>query len=139
MIVSNSLPAAAAILGFARSALAGKDYGGECKLTTCLSGPSFDDSNSYAEFDHNGEGARLAIIDRDIEIKWRDQDKSHPVRLSWHWWSENDTDPQYEIDGVRQFASIKWDKSMYLLRWPLAVGVINPILRHYWRGLVDHH
>jgi hypothetical protein len=112
MIVSN-LPLAAAIgLVFAHGALAGKDYGGECKLTTCLSEPSFDDSNSYAEFDHNSEGARLAIIDRDIEIKWRDQDKSHPVRLSWHWWSENDTDPQYEIDGVRQFASIKWDKSM---------------------------
>lgn len=130
MILSNLLPVAATSLLFACSAFADKNYGEECTLTTCWAsfnleceeGPwycSFNDSNSYPEFDRGDQhDPRLVIIDDDIEIEWRDQDKSHPVRVSWHWWAENDTDSTDELVGVRQLPSMKWDKSMFPLLRP---------------------
>ncbi|KAK0388054.1 hypothetical protein NLU13_4298 [Sarocladium strictum] len=112
MILSNLLPVAATSLLFACSAFADKNYGEECTLTTCWAsfnleceeGPwycSFNDSNSYPEFDRGDQhDPRLVIIDDDIEIEWRDQDKSHPVRVSWHWWAENDTDSTDELVDI---------------------------------------
>jgi hypothetical protein len=125
MIIPSLLPVGATIsLLFARSAVAEKYYDEDCALTTCWAsfnfeceqGPwdcSFNDTNSYPQFDRKDqEDPRLVIIDDDIKIEWRDQNKSHPVRLSWHWWTENDTDTTEELVGVRQLGSMKWDKSM---------------------------